>query len=326
MSDHNSGDALDVTLDEAQGPDLEALARALLADARTAYVIYRSRIANPGVAGGEWRPYPTDPANRGKVSPHERHLHLSIKPELRADTRAWGLPGQSAPTRAAPAPSPTPGVLRWTSSAGGLLLRAVERGEHAPPTWVPVMVGDLQIFVTADALRAPVAFQDEGGRERRELLRLPVSYQEQARIARMLGAISYTVEWWNASYAAAAVKVQPMPLPAGPLMGSVGHTVRHTAAIDAYKAGDKLARDVGKGWLLHPRIVERGAVNYGWLTGSGSNLRPIQTPGGRHDSTHFDYSQTCVLVKRFGVSNGVQVDLLERLAPQIPARFLDAYR
>lgn len=94
QSDHNTGDALDITADPANGPPLDVLAAALLRDPRTHYVIWNRRIANPEKAGGAWRPYTG-------ASPHTDHLHLSIYPEKRNDGSAWNL------SSSAPAPAPT---------------------------------------------------------------------------------------------------------------------------------------------------------------------------------------------------------------------------
>ena len=85
-SDHEQGNALDVTRDPEHGPDLEALAGMLLADPRTHYVIFDRRIANPNREGGAWRPY-----GGGWRDPHKGHLHVSIRPEVREDARAWAL-------------------------------------------------------------------------------------------------------------------------------------------------------------------------------------------------------------------------------------------
>jgi len=83
-SDHEHGDALDVTFDPERGPDLEALAATLLGDQRTRYVIFNRRIAKPGLDGGTWRPYAGP-----RRDPHEGHLHLSIYREGRGDSGPW---------------------------------------------------------------------------------------------------------------------------------------------------------------------------------------------------------------------------------------------
>ena len=94
-SEHATGDAIDLTYDPERGPDLDALAAALLKDPRTRYVIWRRRIANVQVEGGAWRPYTG-------ASAHEDHLHLSLFAALRADASPWDL---AAVASGAPAPS-----------------------------------------------------------------------------------------------------------------------------------------------------------------------------------------------------------------------------
>jgi lysophospholipase L1-like esterase len=88
LSDHNTGDALDITSDAANGPPLDALAAALLRDPRTHYVIWNRRIANVEIAGGTWRPYTG-------TSAHTDHLHLSIYPAKRNDASAWNLSAEA---------------------------------------------------------------------------------------------------------------------------------------------------------------------------------------------------------------------------------------
>jgi hypothetical protein len=236
-------------------------------------------------------------------------------------------PSPGAPVLPAPpAPQPKAGRdPRRPDSARGLLLAAVQRGELLPILWVPVRVGELEIRVTSDALRAPVPELGEAA------ARLPVSYAEQTIIARALDALPFTQPWWDAAFAVAQIKLAPEPLPAGPSMGSLEYSVRYSRSVDAAieRAGGRpgqLVRDVGKGWILHPRLAETGAVNYGWI--QPGTLKPIQTPGARHDPTHQDYSQTCVLVHRTArLLAGGTVDLLELLRQQgMPATFLDVYR
>ena len=84
QSDHNDGNALDVTHDPEHGPDLEAMAEALIRDPRTHYVIWRSRIRNVAFEDGAWRPY-------NGASPHDHHLHVSVHAEQRDDTSPWDI-------------------------------------------------------------------------------------------------------------------------------------------------------------------------------------------------------------------------------------------
>ncbi len=121
-SDHNQGDAIDVTLDAEHGPDLDALAEALILDPRTHYVIFNKRIRNRAFEGGAWRPY-------SGASPHTHHLHLSIHPDKRDDTAPWRLSAEDAAESSGeegPGGAARVAVLLGVfgvMAAGGLLLR-----------------------------------------------------------------------------------------------------------------------------------------------------------------------------------------------------------
>lgn len=125
-SDHNQGDALDVTYDPDSGPDLEALAEALLADERVHYVIWNQRIRNRAYDEGAWRPY--DGAN-----PHTKHLHVSVHPERREDASPWQL------EVGAPADGPTQSVGLGAFVAVAVTLAVVGTLACAasPPTPLP---------------------------------------------------------------------------------------------------------------------------------------------------------------------------------------------
>lgn len=82
VSDHNDGNAFDVTHDPAHGCDGQVIADAALTDPRTKYVIWNKQIRNVAKGDTAWRPY--DGAN-----PHTHHCHVSIRPESRDDDRHW---------------------------------------------------------------------------------------------------------------------------------------------------------------------------------------------------------------------------------------------
>lgn len=104
-SDHNHGDALDITRDPKNGPDLDILSDSLVRDHRVNYVIYNRRIRNPAISGGAWRAY-------NGASPHTEHLHVSVHAAKRSDVGAWSvapfsMSAPSAPASAPSVPSPT---------------------------------------------------------------------------------------------------------------------------------------------------------------------------------------------------------------------------
>ncbi|NUP11825.1 MAG: hypothetical protein HOW73_37735 [Polyangiaceae bacterium] len=69
-SDHNTGDAVDITHDPAHGADGDTIAARALADPNVKYVIWNHRIYNKARPG--WRPY------HGS-NPHTKHVHVSFK-------------------------------------------------------------------------------------------------------------------------------------------------------------------------------------------------------------------------------------------------------
>lgn len=72
--------ALDITHDPTHGCDAGAIAEAIRGsrDARVKYIIWNRRIANPLPLNGQppwaWRPY-------NGANPHNKHCHISVKPE-----------------------------------------------------------------------------------------------------------------------------------------------------------------------------------------------------------------------------------------------------
>jgi hypothetical protein len=84
-SDHELGNALDVTRDRARGPRLLDLAEALRTDPRAKYVIYDRRIAK---RGGGWERYEVTAI---QSDPHTEHLHVSVLADRRFDAAPWDL-------------------------------------------------------------------------------------------------------------------------------------------------------------------------------------------------------------------------------------------
>jgi hypothetical protein len=88
-SDHNQGNALDLTHDPAGGFDAGALSEALrrqmaaFALGRVSYLIFDARIASHKM-GWAWRAY-------SGVNPHRSHVHISIAATKRGQTRPWTL-------------------------------------------------------------------------------------------------------------------------------------------------------------------------------------------------------------------------------------------
>ncbi len=88
-SDHNLGNAIDLSRDLADGFDVGALAEAFrrqmtsFAGGRISYVIFNARIASVQ-SDWQWKPY-------NGINPHRTHCHISIKAASRGQTRPWKL-------------------------------------------------------------------------------------------------------------------------------------------------------------------------------------------------------------------------------------------
>lgn len=134
-SDHNLGNAFDVTHDPASGCDGDYIAACALRDPRVKYVIFNRRIWNRQRGDTGWRPY------HGS-NPHNHHCHVSIVATARNDVRPWEwAPGGKAPSQPAKrgpqapkkdAPSPVehrtfPGVALSRGMRGELVTAVQER-------------------------------------------------------------------------------------------------------------------------------------------------------------------------------------------------------
>lgn len=82
-SDHNAGNAFDLTHDPFNGLDTYALARMLAEanDPRVKYIISNGRIWNPSVSPN-WRKYTGS-------NKHDHHMHVSIHAEYRNSVTSW---------------------------------------------------------------------------------------------------------------------------------------------------------------------------------------------------------------------------------------------
>lgn len=78
-SDHNSGFAVDITHDPANGVDCRVLYTELQKDKRVKYLIFQGRI---------WSQKKGENTYTG-TNRHEKHLHVSIKENCGSDTSSW---------------------------------------------------------------------------------------------------------------------------------------------------------------------------------------------------------------------------------------------
>lgn len=88
-SDHNLGNAVDITHDPKAGCDGNVIASEALKDPRTKYVIWNAQIWNNDLRDTAWRPY-------GGSNPHRHHVHVSIRESRRGDAGPWGWAPESA--------------------------------------------------------------------------------------------------------------------------------------------------------------------------------------------------------------------------------------
>jgi hypothetical protein len=81
-SDHNTGLAVDLTHDPKHGIDCLDIFEKLKEDARVEYLIFKGKI---------WSKVRAKEGNRKYTgsNQHNKHLHISIKPELSKDTSPW---------------------------------------------------------------------------------------------------------------------------------------------------------------------------------------------------------------------------------------------
>lgn len=81
-SDHNDGNAFDLTHDPAHGVECGVLSRLVINDKRVTYVIWNRQIYNRARVAEGWRPYTG-------LNPHTHHMHVSIRAASRDDLSAW---------------------------------------------------------------------------------------------------------------------------------------------------------------------------------------------------------------------------------------------
>lgn len=83
-SDHNSGNAFDLTNDPKNGCDCMKLRDVAVADPRSKYVIHNDQINQKDGKG--WVPYKPNDPSRNK---HLTHMHVSILDSARDDVAPW---------------------------------------------------------------------------------------------------------------------------------------------------------------------------------------------------------------------------------------------
>ena len=152
----------------------------------------------------------------------------------------------------------------------------------------------------------------------RDFLYVPMGLEAALDIAGHYGFMLPTRKLVNAIYAAAAVKLDPQPLPAGDQMRSTAYLVHHNqmireqrdargATLGELTAGDK------KDLVITPRLWEtpgRVAI-YGWHRDAHSPIQPLSTV---HGARYADYSHGIRLVSDVVYVNGVRRSMADVLA------------
>lgn len=119
-SDHNDGNAFDLSHDTAHGVDCKVLSRLVINDARVKYVIFGGEIYKRHKPAEGWQPY-TGP------NKHNHHMHVSIKNESRDDLAPWPWSAGAPDGTAVPSPLVAAG---GTPAYPGTVLRQESKGPH----------------------------------------------------------------------------------------------------------------------------------------------------------------------------------------------------
>jgi hypothetical protein len=86
-SDHNQGNAFDLTHDPLHGVDCGSLSRLAINDRRVTYVIWNRQIYSRARASEGWRSY-------HGPNPHTSHMHVSIRSDARNNLAPWPWSGR----------------------------------------------------------------------------------------------------------------------------------------------------------------------------------------------------------------------------------------
>ncbi len=160
----------------------------------------------------------------------------------------------------------------------------------------------------------------------RDFMFVPLGLEAALGVAQRFGFELPTPHMVDAIYAAAPVKLAPLPLPPGEEMRSTAYLVQHSQLIGEQRAalsaplGELTAGDK-KDLVLTSRLwTNPGQVAiYGWHRGVGAPIQPLSTV---HGARYADYSHGVRLVSDTAYLNGVRRPLRELLAEAEPARLL----
>lgn len=144
-----------------------------------------------------------------------------------------------------------------------------------------------------------------------DFLRVPMSLDTAATIARVFDMTLPTREMVDAIYAHAAVHLIPVPMPPTAAMTSTAYFTAHNATIERQRAGmplGPLTAGQKKDLVLSNRLLRapgRVAI-YGWHRPDGTPIQPLSTV---HGAAYADYSHGLRLVSRKALLRDRQVDV-----------------
>ena len=183
------------------------------------------------------------------------------------------------------------------------------------PVTLHAAAHEVTVFVTPDYLA--VGTDDD-------CVPIPLDFIDAAAVAARLGVALPTARIVDAVYQAAAVRLAPIPLPAGPEMRSMAYVLEHWRRVQAERidrtAGALVAGNK-KDVVLTDRLLEmpdREAI-YGWHRPDG---RPIQPLSLVHGAGYADYSHGIRLVGGVVLVDGEEWPYLQALADPVVATVL----
>jgi len=155
---------------------------------------------------------------------------------------------------------------------------------------------------------------------------VPLGLDAALAVAERFGFELPTPRMVDAIYAAAPVKLAPLPLPAGEEMRSTAYFVYHNELIGGQRAGlpaalGELTAGDKKDLVLTDRLwTDPGHVAiYGWHRAVGAPIQPLSTV---HGARYADYSHGVRLVSERAYLNGAPRALRDLLANAETARLL----
>ncbi len=170
---------------------------------------------------------------------------------------------------------------------------------------------EVTVFVTPDYLSVG---------DDTDFLPIPLDFLRAAEVADALGLALPTTRIVDEVYAEAALRLAPVPLPAGPQMRSMAYILEHRSLIEVERGGrpaGDLVAGTKKDLVLTNRLrtmPDREAI-YGWHK---LDSRPIQPLSLVHGVGYADYSHGIRLVNDLVLVDGQPSSYLAALAdPQV---------